>query len=222
MHRIIPALLFALAATPALAQNAPATANLDRFTGYYQGDDEVYHIARQDNRLYVQGTGQPAIPLTQEGLDRFRGLPGTYSFQSDARGAITGVLFVSLKGKWIWLRVDDARAKDIAAAQAANVARKAPQPGVQVLLRRHIQAIQDGKPLYEELAQPLSGSVRERFPEVKKALAKYGRFKSLTYKATLASGADVFSALYEHGRLEWVIAPLESDGKIHHLAFRNE
>lgn len=222
MHRTILILTFVLAASvPALAQTATSR-SLDRFTGYYQEDAEVVHIRREGGRLYSQGTGQPEIPLTQEGRNRFRGLPGTFTFQDNARGEITSVLFVHRKGTEIWPRISEARAKAIAATQAANLARKAPHPGLQAILLRQILAIQDGKPRYDEMAQPLLGSVRERFPDVQKGLAKYGRFKSLTYKTSLASGADVFSALYGHGRLEWVIAPPGSDGKIRHLAFKNE
>jgi hypothetical protein len=223
MHRTILTLAFALAASAALAQTAAITPHaLDRFVGYYQWNEEVYHIRREGSRLYSEGTGQPVLPLTQVGPNLFRLLPGTYTFQQSVRGEVTSVLFVSPKGTIVWPRIGETRAKAIAAAQAAYLVRKSPQAGVQAILLRHILAIQEGKPLYGELAQPLSGSVRERFAEVQKGLAKYGRFKSLTYKSTLASGADTFSALYEHGRLEWVIAPPESDGKIHHLAFKNE
>ncbi len=224
MHKIILTLTFVLAATvPTWAQTAStAPRTFDRFVGYYQEDADVIHIRREGGRLYSEGTGQPVIPLTQEGPNRFRGLPGTFTFQSNAKGEVTSVLFVNRKGTEVWPRIGEARAKAIAAVRAANLARKSPHPGLQAILLRQILAIQEGKPLYNELAQPLSGSVRERFAEVQKGLAKYGRFKSLTYKASLASGADVFSALYEHGRLEWVIAPPESDGKIRHLAFKNQ
>ena len=51
-------------------------------------------------------------------------------------------------------------------------------------------------------------------------IRKQGALKSLKFKSILPSGANVYDAKFEHGDVEWVIAPLTADGKVDHLAFK--
>jgi hypothetical protein len=196
---------------------------MDRFSGYYRTQDDVFHFWRQGTHFYSQGVGQPNMAMRPVGGDVYADAHNSrYTFHHDG-GRITGLDFAYLKRAPVtWTRLGEAEGRAIAAQQAINAARRTPHPGVEALLRRQILAVEAGHPRYQELASPLLESVRDRFPEVQKGLAKFGRFQSLRYKSTLPSGADVFSATYAHGKLEWVIAAPGKDGLIHHLAFRIE
>ena len=207
-----------LMAAPAGAQQA----DLERYAGYYRDGQETYRISHKDGRLYSQGPGQPEIEVKRSGPDRFVGPHFAYAFVSNRAGRITGLRFDLHGEETLWPRLSDREARVIAAREAANLARRTPHPGVEAILRRHILAVEQGAPLYDEMGPALARGVRGAFPQVQKMLAGLGRFQALTWKSTLASGADAFSAQYEKGKLEWVIAPPRKDGRVHNLAFKME
>jgi hypothetical protein len=51
-------------------------------------------------------------------------------------------------------------------------------------------------------------------------IQEVGEFKSLAYKGVDRNGADIYDAVFEHGHLEWHIAPLAVDGKVISRSFR--
>jgi hypothetical protein len=220
----IPPLFLRFAAFAAFL-NASAWAQpsaLDFYAGYYRNGQAVFRISHDGGSLYSQGPGEPNIELKQSGHDRFVGPHWAYQFVRNRSGKVTGLHEESRGQVTLWPRLPEAEARLVSVRQAANLARRTPHPGVEATLTRHILAIEQGAPLYDELGPVLANSVRSGFPQVQKMLAGLGRFQALTYKSTLAGGADVFSALYENGSLEWVINPPGQDGKIQNLAFSFE
>ena len=210
-----------LMAVPATAQSV----RLDDYAGYYRGVQGTFHISHGDGQLYTQGAGEPRIEVRHSGPDRFIGSPKSpfaYQFIRNRAGRVTGLRFEYRGEDFLWRRLSDAEARGGAAQEVAYLARRTPQPGTEALLRRHIAAFERGEPLYDELGEGLARGVRGGIAQFQKILLGFGRLESLTYKSTLASGADAFSSKYEKGSLEWVISPPGKDGKLQRLAFRIE
>ena len=217
---VIVALLLAFAPEMAHAQSG-----LDCFTGYYRDGEDVYRIWNDGGKVFSQGTDQPAIEVKQSGEGRFVGPPShpfVYQFVAPKACRVTCVKFEFRDQTELWPRLSDAQATKVQRQEGENLSRTTAHPGVEALLRRHIAAFEAGKPLYDELGPDLARGIRGGLPQFQKAIGSFGRFQSLRYKSTLASGADVFSATYENGSLEWVIAPPEKDGRVYHMAFRPE
>jgi hypothetical protein len=92
-------------------------------------------------------------------------------------------------------------------------------PGTEESLRHYIDSLATGRPNYEEMSPQLAASVRQQLPKIMAIVARLGGFRSLTYTGTDADGSDVYEAAFDHGKLEWHIAPLVG-GKVTKRSFR--
>jgi hypothetical protein len=79
-----------MSATPVAAQRA---SDLDRFVGFYQlKPNIIVSFTRSGDHLIAQGSGQPAIPLSSEGPNKFTASQGQWRFEEDAAGNIVDVV----------------------------------------------------------------------------------------------------------------------------------
>ena len=192
------------------------------FLGYYRQGDEFVRFTFKDGKLYATGTGQPEIELKTRRAGFFEGPSGrgNWQFQTGPAGRITAAILIHDGKSDILPRVDREEEARIQSEEQENLRRTMPHEGSEIRLRRQIQALSSGAPAYADLGSNLGRSIREGLPKVKTLLDQLGELRSLAFKQSLASGADVFWTSYEHGRLEWVISQPDHDGKIQHLAFR--
>jgi len=93
-------------------------------------------------------------------------------------------------------------------------------PGTEASLRRYIDSLESGQPNYAEMSPSLAAAVKRQLPAIMDTIRDVGTFRSLTYEGVDQNGSDVYDALFEHGRLEWHVAPLAGDGKVIERHFR--
>jgi signal transduction histidine kinase len=101
----------------------------------------------------------------------------------------------------------------------AASAQTSPSPTA-ASLRRYIDSLETGTPNYEEMAPLLADSVRERLPQIEAIIHRMGAFQSMVFKGVDGDGMELYDVTFEHGRVEWLIGPLTSDGKVLRRTFR--
>ncbi len=101
----------------------------------------------------------------------------------------------------------------------AASAQTAPSPTADSL-RRYIDSLEAGKPNYEEMSPLLADTVREQLPQIEAIIHRMGAFQSMVFKGVDGNGMELYDVTFEHGRVEWLIAPLTSDGKVMRRGFR--
>ena len=95
-----------------------------------------------------------------------------------------------------------------------------PHPGTAASLRRYIDSLEVGKPNYDEMSPQLAEAVRQQLPQIEEIIHRMGTFQSMVFQDVDRDGMDVYHVTFEHGRIEWRIAPLSSDGKVERRGFR--
>lgn len=93
-------------------------------------------------------------------------------------------------------------------------------PGTEASLRRYIESLEKGQPNYEEMGPALASSVKQSMPDVLATIKPWGALKSIAFKGGGTRGVDVYEVTFEHGKAEWVVGPLTSDGKVEQRNFR--
>ena len=66
----------------------------------------------------------------------------------------------------------------------------------------------------------LADTVREELPQLKVMIHHMGAFQSMVFKGVDGDGMELYDVTFEHGRVEWFIAPLNSDGRVMRRGFR--
>jgi hypothetical protein len=98
--------------------------------------------------------------------------------------------------------------------------RTTPSPGTEAALRRQIEGLQKSQPDYAGLADGLANATRQQAATLEQTVMRMGALKSITFNGVGLQGGDTYEVAFEHGQMEWQIAPLTPDGKIEGLGFR--
>jgi hypothetical protein len=93
-------------------------------------------------------------------------------------------------------------------------------PGTEASLRRYIDSLEKGQPNYEEITPALAAIVKLQLPELLASIKTWGALESIAFKGGGTRGMDVYEVTFEHGKAEWNIAHLTSDGKVERRGFR--
>jgi hypothetical protein len=195
----------------------------DKFVGYYQlGPDAFFTVTRNGDRFFYQVPGYPIVEIFPESGTKFFATVAALqlSFVTDAQGRATETELhhdgVDRPGK----RIDESAMKKLEANREARVANKTPSPGTEAFLRRHIESLEKGQPNYEEMMPDVAAIVRRQLPGTMAMIARWGALKSITFKSVGPAGKDIYDVAFDHGRAEWRIAPLSSDGKVMEEVFQ--
>ena len=203
-------------------QNRPRTAiafdakNFDKFGGYYQMGPGVFaHVYRDGDHYFVAMTGGQPFEVFPESDSKFflKVVPAQISFDIDAHGQVTNLVFHQNGMESVAKKVDDATAQNTEAALQARIKNNTPSPGTDSWIRRYIDAMEKGQPNYDEMAPPLADAVRQQLAMTVQLMQRLGAFKSLTFKNVGPNGMDVYDATFDNGQLELFIAPLDAGGR---------
>jgi beta-lactamase regulating signal transducer with metallopeptidase domain len=189
----------------------------DQFVGYYQLDPSlVFTITRDGDHFFTRLTGQDNVEIYSESANKFFAtvVAAQLSFVTDARGRATELVLHQGGMERHARRIDEAEAKTLEGAMAARIANKTPSPGTEASLRRFIDSMQSGQPNYEEMTPQLAAANRSQVSRTGPLMQSFGALKSLTFRTVNAQGMDVYDAVFEQASVEFVIAPLTSDGKV--------
>ena len=186
------------------------------------GSSSVFTITREDEHFYLQLTGQVAVEVYPESAQKFfaNAVSAQVSFVMDANDDVTELVLHQAGTEQHAKKIDEALAKDIEASLEQRRKSNTPSAGTEALLRRHIEGLESGKPIYDAMSPELAAMARQQMPSIRQYLKRWGALKSITFKAVSRGGWDIYEAEFEHGQTEWRITPLCSEGKVNGLGVR--
>ena len=196
-------------------------ANFDRFVGaYHFQPDSVMWVTRDGAHYFARVTGQVAVEEFPESQTKFFSNEARHqlSFDSDAGGHVTGLVLHQLGMERPMPRISAPAAKAIEDALMARIKANTPSPGTEAALRHQIAAVEQGAFDTAAMSPPLGALVRSQAPTAIQTFAQLGAFKSLAFRYVGPDGFDLYEAVFEHGKLDWMIWPL-ADGKIKALRY---
>ena len=102
----------------------------------------------------------------------------------------------------------------------------APQhPGTEAWMRRHIAAVLNGTPNYEDMGPFLKNAVQQQWPGQISLYKSLGTLQSLSFeggsgRALDGSDVDVYLATFQNGKVRWHIEAPDAAGKVNTLFFQ--
>ena len=89
----------------------------------------------------------------------------------------------------------------------------------EVLLRKHIEGMRVGKPIYEHMTTQVADAVKPYEEDGKTRLAKLGAIRTIEFRGITPTGVDTYFVQYANGASDYLIA-LTDEGKIRALVVR--
>jgi Domain of unknown function (DUF3471) len=197
--------------------------DFDKYVGYYElGPATFFHMTREGNHYMTQLTGQPAMEVYPDSAGEFfsKLVPAQITFEQNADGQVTGLVLHQGGRLQSAKRVDAAVAERAQAALTARIQSNTPSPGTEAAVRHQIEAFGKGHADYSAMAPGLANAARQQEAQASQAFSQLGAFKSLTFKGVSPQGLDIYDATFAQGQLEFIIAPLDPNGKIEGLLMR--
>jgi len=195
--------------------------NFDKFVGaYHFHPDSVMWVTHDGPHYFARVTGQVAIEEFPESQTKFFSNEARHqlSFDIDAGGHVTGLVLHQLGMERPMPRISTQAAKAIEDALMVRIRANTPSPGTEAALRHQIAALEMGAFDTAGMSPPLGALVRSQAPAATQTFAQLGNLKSLIFKFVGPDGFDMYEAVFEHGKLDWMIWPL-ADGKIKGLRY---
>ena len=194
---------------------------LDSYAGFYRrGEYGVTRIWRDGQKLFIDApipgsVGAVALHPTSEtefypthGAGYFQ-----YTFLRDAQGAVNGLRARVQGVEFTSPRIDATAAEQLMAKLSERVQSQKPLPGSEAALRRLVEGIQAGNPLYGEMTSHLEQLIRMQLPLFQPLATSLGVFRSIEFRGVESGGSDQYDVHCERGTSRWRIS-LSAQGKI--------
>ena len=181
---------------------------LDRYVGTYRASETtVLKFRREDDHLMSQRTGQAWIGKYPMSDTKFfaKVVEATDTFVVDDSGHVTALIHQQNGREAKYPRIDTAEGERIEAILAAKVKSQVATPGTEAALRRHIEGLQSGNPIYSEESPELQKATREQLPDLKEGLNRLGPVKSVQFVGVGNQGWDVYQVTHDSGSSTWRI-----------------
>jgi CubicO group peptidase (beta-lactamase class C family) len=194
---------------------------LDKYVGYYRlGRYRAVQVKRFQDHLTMQlqqEAPRELFPMAEQ-VWFFTDNDEIVSFEIDPDNrakSITdhheGVLNSSP-------RMDEAAATQLGHDLEVKIQSNAPDPQTKQALTQYIGELQHGFPDFYEMDPGLAQTERENFPDYRMILNRLGALKNITFKGVAPNGADIYTAAFDKGSIEWTIL-LDSNGRIESLTY---
>jgi len=95
-----------------------------------------------------------------------------------------------------------------------------PHPDREASLRRYVESLEKGAPNYDEVPSEGVAALRHNMPNILAAIKPLGQLQSIAFDHSAPNDTDVYLVTFEHGKVEWSMGPLTSDGKVTRRNFR--
>jgi len=189
-------------------QSRPRTAipydpsHFDKFVGNYQHEQFLsmfFTITREGEHFYSRLTGQPKVENFPENDTKFfaKICPAQLSFNLDTNGNVSGLVLHQNGREQLFKRVDASVAKDAELEIQRRIDENKPDMERQTLLRREIQADQNGVPDLEIMSPSLKSAADQQWPAIQDTNRRLGKFLSLEFLHVDQRGWDIYHAKYE-------------------------
>ena len=95
-----------------------------------------------------------------------------------------------------------------------------PVPGQSIhdALRHQIESIQAGQPDYDALTSDAAASLRSQIQPIQSDIRKWGALEMLSYQRSY-NGFWVYEARFDRAKVDWLIKPMNDQGKITGIGF---
>jgi hypothetical protein len=200
-----------------------ATGKHDDITGHYQsGAWTIISVTREGKQLFAQvGENSPFMELTPVSGGGYTTANGRaqVTFPKDGAGKVTSLILKQGNNEQTALRLTDVQATTLKDALAKRIAANQPAPGVEEILRKHIEGMRVGKPIYDSMTQAVAAAVKPQEEYGKTRLAQVGAIRKIEFRGVAPNGLDTFHVQFENGDSEYLIG-LNTDGKISSLGVR--
>jgi hypothetical protein len=200
---------------PAPQEIAVNVAILDGYVGFYQADDAVYTVTREENRLITRLTGQRTVEIYARSNTEFfaKIVNAQISFVTDAKGHATSLVLHQGGRDLPMNRIDAATAQKIEGKLAERVKTQTPNAGSEAALVRLIDGITSGNPNYYEMSPGLADAARRQLPNLQRGHEELGAVRSIAVLGVGRRGEDHYTVKHEGGASHWQIR-LDSKGTI--------
>jgi hypothetical protein len=196
----------------------------DEIVGSYQVGFTVLSVTREGKQIFAQaGENAPFMELHPQPKGGYTVMDGRaqVTFSKDAAGRVTALRLKQGSAEQVAQRISEQQAAQIKADIAKRVAENKPAPGVEGMLRKHIEALRAGNPLYDMMSPDLAAAIKAQAQMSQARLAEVGAIQSIEFTGVTANGLDTFLVKYEKGASRYVIG-LGGDGKVASMAVRLE
>jgi len=189
---------------------------LDRYVGAYSvTDSAVMHVRRDGDHLAARLTGQGWIeeyPMSDTAF--FMKIPKvTQTFVVDDRGHVTAMIHNQNGRDNTFPRIDTAEAERIEATLAERIKNRIANPGSEAALRRNIDGLRSGHPIYSEMSPELQDATREQLPKLTEDMNRWGQVEGMQFLGVGSQGWDIYQVTHTSGSTIWRIH-LENNGII--------
>ena len=194
----------------------------DRYVGHYSFPGSlVMAVTRNGGRFFTQLTGQHRVPIFAKSEREFfaKVVDAQFTLVTNAQGEATQLVLHQNGRDLTAPRMSEAAAQAQAKALATRVREQKALPGSEAALRRHIEALKQDQPNYDDMVPEEAAAVRPQWPFLKEQFADVGQLHSLAFKGVGPAGSDIYEARFEKHAFEWRIH-LTSEGKIDGLIVR--
>ena len=123
----------------------------------------------------------------------------------DDQGHVTALIHHQSGRDFTLPRVDSAEAEEIEATVAAKVKSQMATPGSDAALRRHIDGLQVGNPIYSEMSPDLQQATREQLPRLTEDMNRWGPVESVRFLGIGSQGWDIYQVTRASGSTIWRI-----------------
>jgi bla regulator protein blaR1 len=193
-----------------------SAAILDRYVGAYSiTDTAVMNIRREGDHLASRVTGQGWIeefPMSDTAFF-MKILKVTQTFVVDDQGRVTALIHHQNGRDSTFPRIDTAEAEKIEATLAERIKSRIANPGSEAALRRNIDGLRSGHPIYSEMSSELQDATREQLPRLTENVDRWGPVESVQFLGVGSQGWDVYQVTHVSGSAIWRIH-LENNGII--------
>lgn len=213
-------------------RHTPYPADFDKYAGYYQYADKRYYqladfpivarVYRDNERYYVQDTGQTPVEVLPVGFDEMYGKFAArvghkqyvFVMGPDDHAREMAVFRQGHVVDDLAPRVSNADWDAAAAKLQQRIAAKMPSPGTETALRRQLEGWEMRQPDYASMPYNMVSDAQEKPEQFQKMIDDLGPLTGLRFVKVNQQGWDVFDASFSKGTLEFSVAPLSSSGKL--------
>ncbi|RFU45414.1 DUF3471 domain-containing protein [Paraburkholderia sp. DHOC27] len=189
---------------------------LDRYVGTYRfHGSAVMKVRREGDHLAIQLTGQGWLEVFPKSETVFfaRAVEATETFTIDEHGQVTALIHHQNGRDNTLPRIDAAEEERLATTLAVKVKSQLATPGTEAALRRNIEGLQSGNPVYAEMSPGLEEATREQLLDLQDDLNSIGAIKAIRFMGVGNQGWDIYQVTHDAGSSTWRIH-LADDGII--------
>ena len=198
------------------AEHTVDVQTLDTYVGSYEvSANFILTVTREDNQLFVRGTGQPKGAIYPKSAGEFfsKIVDAQFTFQTDAQGKVTALVLHQNGRDMRAPRIEATTARQLEDTVAQRFKDQKANPASEAAIRRQIDELQRREPKFDLFTPELAEIARPQMPHAEEQVANLGALQSMEFKGVGPGGADIYRLKFEHGLIEWRIF-LDADGKI--------